>query len=109
MNSSHIFEAIRCAISSFVLIHHKEWHSRKKKPASNRDLSEYNTCENSLERFWAEVMNTIAHLINKFPQLKLIFISCYGKLWNLKPTVSHFLCIKLCMICVRAKPLGKKI
>ena len=63
MNSSHIFEAIRCAISSFVLIHHKEWHSRKKKPASNRDLSEYNTCENSLERFWAEVMNTIAHLI----------------------------------------------
>lgn len=40
--------------------------------------------------FWAECMRTIAYIINKHPQPKMGFISPFEKLWNLKPTESHF-------------------
>ena len=35
-------------------------------------------------------MKTTAHVINRLPQARLEFISPFQKLWNTKPTVSHF-------------------
>ena len=41
-------------------------------------------------RFWAECMKTATHVINRLPQARLGFVSPFQKLWNTKPTVSHF-------------------
>ena len=41
-------------------------------------------------RFWAEAMRTAAHVINKFPQPKLGFVSPFEILWDMKPTISYF-------------------
>lgn len=35
-------------------------------------------------------MKMVAHVINRHSQGKIGFISPYGKLWNVKPTVSYF-------------------
>ncbi|KAF7817945.1 Retrovirus-related Pol polyprotein from transposon TNT 1-94 [Senna tora] len=60
----------------------------------NRHLAEI--CRSMLHaknvppRFWAECMKTTVHIINRLPQAKLGFVSPYEKLWQVKPTVSHF-------------------
>lgn len=60
----------------------------------NRHLAEI--CRSMLHaknvpsRFWAEYMKMAAHVINRLPQAKLGFLSPFQKLWNTKPTVSHF-------------------
>ena len=43
-----------------------------------------------LGHFWTECMKTAPHVINRLPQPKLEFISPFQKLWNIKPTISHF-------------------
>ncbi|KAF7822713.1 uncharacterized protein G2W53_020857 [Senna tora] len=37
-----------------------------------------------------ECMKTTVHIINRLPQANLGFVSSYEKLWQVKPTVSHF-------------------
>lgn len=60
----------------------------------NRHLAE--TCRSMLHaknvpgRFWAECMKTAAYVIKRLPQASLGFVSPFQKLWNTKPTVSHF-------------------
>lgn len=60
----------------------------------NRHLAEI--CRSMLHaknvppRFWAECMKTAVYVTNRLPQARLDFTSPYEKLWNVKPTVSHF-------------------
>ncbi|KAL4292111.1 hypothetical protein GQ457_14G000650 [Hibiscus cannabinus] len=60
----------------------------------NRHLTEI--CRSMLHarnvpgRFWAEAMTTAAYVINRLPQQRLHFLSPFGKLWKMKPTVSYF-------------------
>ncbi|GKB48852.1 retrovirus-related pol polyprotein from transposon TNT 1-94, partial [Tanacetum coccineum] len=60
----------------------------------NRHLAEI--CRSMLHaknvpgQFWAEAMKTAAYVINRLPQQRLIFLSPFEKLWNIKPSVGYF-------------------
>lgn len=40
--------------------------------------------------YMAKCMTTTAYVINRLPKTRLVFISPFQKLWNLKPNASHF-------------------